>query len=344
MNIFKKYPVAIVLSIVIIILSAALGQAKHMEVSDANSNHTASEPLDSSINTAQYDNYILDNAGILSSEAKKQISLYNANWDKRYSSIVAVVTVQNTGSNSTADAANRYATEGKLSNRDALLLLSLDDQAAYLAVGDVFLPSWTSDDITELLTESLHDPYIAGNYDEAINSFLSALNSKLSTENTLTKGNPSNDSFVPTRLIFYVIALFIVLNIIDKRRYSRYAMRYGTMPTPPILFHPILFWHGPGSSWYLRQQQRHSHRPPPPPPRGGGFGGGFGGSSRGGGFGGSSRGGGFGGSSRGGGFGGSGFRGGGFGGGGFRGGGFGGGGFGGGGFGGGGSRGGGFGS
>jgi uncharacterized membrane protein YgcG len=201
-----------------------------------------------------------------------------------------------------------------LSSRDALLLLSLDNQAAYLAVGDDFFPSWASGDITQLLNASLHDPYIAGDYEGGINSFLTTLNSEFINvygANSSNKDSSHNDSGGLTRVIFFVIVLFIILNMVDKRRYSRYAMRYGTMPTPPILFRPILFWHAPGSSWYLRQQQRHSHRPPPP------RGGGFGGSSRGGGFGGSSRGGGFGGGFGGGGFGGGGSRGGGFGGGGF---------------------------
>ena len=141
-------------------------------------------------------------------------------------------------------------------------------------------------------------------------------------------------------LLVLLVAALMVLSAIDRARYNSYRARFYGGASPPYVFRPILFWHGPGYGWY----RRHWHRPPPPPPggprgpRGPGDPGGFGGIGGGsGGFGGSfggSRGGGFGGS-RGGGFGGSfGGRGGSFGG---RGGGFGGG------FGGGGGRGGGFG-
>ena len=120
-------------------------------------------------------------------------------------------------------------------------------------------------------------------------------------------------------VVIFLAVLLAVLTAIDTARYNAYRQTYYGVATPPFVFRPILFWHGPGYGWY----RRHWHQPPPPPPRGprgptpprgGGFGGGFS-SHRGGGFS-SSRGSGFGGSfggSRGGGFGGS--RGGGFGGG-----------------------------
>ncbi|MDF2839138.1 MAG: Beta-propeller domain of methanol dehydrogenase type [Evtepia sp.] len=324
MNFFKKYPIAILLSIVVIALSVALGQAKHMEASNPkpDGTNTSSTAINSTLSTSQYDNYILDEAGILNADTKKQISLYNANWDEQYQSILAVVTVKSISNTNIAEAAKRYASEAELSNRDALLLLVADNKDAYLAVGDHFFSNWTNQDITNLMNRSLYDPYKAGDYQEGINSFLSALQSEfINTYGTVNSSNHlavQKDYISLAGVVFFVLFLFIILSIIDNARYSRYALRYGAMPTPPVIFHPILFWHGPGSTWYLRRQHHHSHRPPPPP-RGGGFGGfgggGFGGSFRGGGFGGSSRGGGFGGSSRGGGFGGS-SRGGGFGGGG----------------------------
>jgi hypothetical protein len=308
--------------------------------------------LDSSLNTSQFESYILDRAGVLTVETKERISLYNANFDQRYGSIIAVVAVSNTGTTTIKDAAYQYAIDGKLSERDALLLLSIDNRDAYLAVGNQFFPNWTSANISDLLDRSLYQPYQAGDYQGGMESFFKALQQEYiqvygagnSSSKQVSYSSPSVGSILP-----FLLFLFIILTIVDNMRYSQYVARYGGMPTPPVLFHPILFWHGPGSRWYLRRESRRFRRPPPPPPRGGGFGGspprggGFGGSPpRGGGFGGS-RGGGFGGfgggsfgGSRGGGFGGGGFggsRGGGFGGGGFggfRGGGFGGGGFGGG--------------
>ena len=101
---------------------------------------------------------------------------------------------------------------------------------------------------------------------------------------------------------------YLVLGVIDRARYNTYRARYFHMAAPPVMFRPILFWHGPSSLWYRRQWHQPPPPPPPRPPRGPGGrpggGGGFhgfsgprGGSSggpRGGGFSGGSRGGGFG--------------------------------------------------
>lgn len=320
MNVLKKYPVAIALSALLIVLSIALGQTKHREIApptpEPSNTSSSSTVLDTSLPTAQYDRYITDKSDLLSSDTELLISRYSANFDQRYDSIVAVVAVPS-ASTDLKTAAYQYAEQLELSNQDALLLLSMNDHSAYLAAGDDFFPSWTSEDITNLLDRALYPNYIKGEYASGISSFFSALDTEYATTysgsgSTSSSGTVTDSGSFPA--IFLLGIVIVVCSIMDNARYSRYATRYRGIPTPPFLFRPILFWHGPTSNWYQRRQQ-HQQTPPRGDgfddddrggPRGGGFGGPRGGGFGGGSFFGGSRGGGFGGS-RGGGFGGGGF-------------------------------------
>ncbi len=347
MKVLQKRPVAIILSTLLIAASLGLGYVKHQEELTAPTpSVTQAAALDKSLDTAPFRRYILDSANILTPEGEEKLSLYNANWDHDYSSIVAVVTVASLDGKDAQDAAYDYAAQAQLGDRDALLLMSTENQDVYLAVGDHFFPQWTSGDIQALLEDSLYEDFMAKRYDQGALALFAAVHEAYAS--TLSMGGVPQEvitqglQFGP--LILILLVLLVVCTIIDHRRFRSYHRLYGSMMAPPVVFRPILFWHGPTTRWFLRRQNRRFRQPPPPPggfggpgggfsggPRGGGFGssrrgGGFSGASRGGGFGGSRGGGssfgGFGGSSRGGGFGGS--RGGGFGGG-SRGGGFGGG-------------------
>lgn len=151
MKSLTKYPVAIILSALVILLSIALGQAKHREaavpIPEPAPAGQQSSALDPSLPTAEYQKFILDDANLLSVQTKEEISRYNANFDKRYGSIVAVVAVKNTAGEALDAAAYRYAEMAQLSQKDALLLLSIESGAAYLAVGNNFFPQWDSADI-----------------------------------------------------------------------------------------------------------------------------------------------------------------------------------------------------
>ncbi len=329
----SSYPMAILLTIALIALAIFLGHAKHTEEQVEMPPPVSSEPstntppkLDLSLNTAQVSGFLLDDALVFSESTLSQLDLYNANWDKEYQAIVAVVTVHSLGDQQLHDLAWDYFDQAQLTERDALLLFSTTKEAAYLAPGDEFLPKWSNTDFSRLLTDTAQDLVRSGKYDEAALAIFSQLHSKLYEASTPSSGPTNTGQTVETSagspsfggVLFILILLIFLFNFIDNRRYYRYHRLYGGMMMPPVLFRPILFWHAPGSRWYTRRAQA----PPPPSSRNGGSGknsrgGGFGGNSsssyRGGGFGGSSssrsRGSGFGGNSssrsRGGGFGGS---------------------------------------
>lgn len=334
MKFFQKRGVAIAVLILAILASSAWGLHKAPVVSTPE----GGEKLDPSLSTASSEQYVRDDADILSDKTEEAVGLYNANWDKMFGSIMAVVTVQS--SDDLENTAYDYAEAMQLGTNDAILLIAKQQQDYYLvASGDFY-------DLLSSLSQSfvascMEDGVQKGDYDAAVRSLCAALHVELSQQ--YQQSEAALDEAASRVMFIMILIIFFILWIaLDGMRYRRYRRRYMMpgMGIPTVVYRPI-FWgrrpprsprpprsggprppYGGGSSGGNR-------RPPQPPRRpsssGGSFGG-FGSTGRGGGFGsggsfggfGSSRGGGFGGGSfggsRGGGFGGS--RGGGFGGGG----------------------------
>ena len=342
MKILQKKSVAILLTVVMVLAGVGIGQVRANQAPPV---PTAGETaLDTTLSTAAYENWLWDEADVFSKSEEKQICIYNANWDKRYTSLVAVAAVESV-TGDLADYAYELGNDIGLGQGDALLVLDIGGKDAYLATGDDFANSMLSDtEASKYLDLYLYEDFMNGNYAKGVLTLLAELNVRYVDVFGAGKAEGqviSSGGETLMGIIVLMVILIVIASLVDSMRYNAYRQSYYGVPNPPYVFRPILFWHGPSYGWYRRRW----HQPPPPPrgPRGpggmggpGGFGGGsrpssrpggfssnnrgggFGGSSRGSGFGGS-RGGGFGGSSRGGGFGGS--RGGGFGGG-FSGGGF----------------------
>ena len=346
MKFFQKRGVAIVVLILAIVASSAWGLHKAPAVSTPE----GGEKLDPSLSTAAFEQYVRDEANVLSDKTEKAVSLYNANWDKMFGSIMAVVTTES--ANDIENAAYDYAIEMQLAENDAILVIAKQQQDYYLlASGDFY-------DLLSGLSQSfvascMADGVQKGDYDAAVRSLCAALHVELSQQYQQSEA-ALDEAANGVMFIMILIIFFVLWIMLDGMRYRRYRRRYMMpgMGVPTVMYHPI-FWGrrpprgprppcsgGPRPPQGGRGSSSGNRRPPQQPRRpsggsgnsfggfgssgrGGGFGsgnfGGFGGSSRGGGFGGGGSFGGFGGS-RGGGFGGG--RSGGFGGG--RGGGFGG--------------------
>lgn len=345
MKFFQKRGVAIVVLILAIVASSAWGLHKAPAVSTPE----GGEKLDPSLSTAAFTQYVRDEADILSDKTEEAVGLYNANWDKMFGSIMAVVTVQS--SDNLENTAYDYADTMQLGSNDAILVIAKQQQDYYLvASGDFY-------DLLSGLSQSfvascMADNVQKGDYDAAVRSLCAALHVELSQQYQQSEA-ALDEAGTAVLFIMLLVLLFLIWIWLDRMRYNRYRRRYMMpgMGVPTVMYHPI-FWgrrpprgprpprsggprppHSSGSSGGNRRPPQQPRRPSGgsgnsfggfgSSGRGGGFGsgnfGGFGGSSRGGGFGGGGSFGGFGGS-RGGGFGGG--RSGGFGGG--RGGGFGG--------------------
>ena len=325
MKFFQKRGVAIAVLILAIIASGAWGLHKAPTVSTPE----GGEKLDPSLSTAAFTQYVRDDASVLSDKTEEAIGLYNANWDKMFGSIMAVVTTES--ANDLDSIAWEYANQMELAPDDAILVIAEQEGSYYL------LPSGSFRSLLESLSQSfvascMADGVQKGDYDAAVRSLCAALHVELSQQYQQSEA-ALDEAANGVMFIMILIIFFIIWIMLDGMRYRRYRRRYMMpgMGIPTVVYRPIFWGRRPPRSPrpprsggprppqggprppYSGGSSGGNRRPPQPPRRpsssGGSFGG-FGSTGRGGGFGGS-RGGGFGGG-RGGGFGGG--RGGGFGG------------------------------
>ncbi len=308
MKVLKKQSIAIALTVVMVVLAVIIGRFRMEQAGSTPIESTGDGALDPSLSVESYTTWIWDEAEVLSDSQEKEICLYNANWDRRYGSLIAVAAVKGPEAD-LGEYAYELGNEIGLGQNDALLVLDIGGKSCWLATGNNFSTMLPDDQVSIYLNDYLSEDFFRSAYGSGVLKLFQALNDRyydlygmgnlVNSPQAQSGGLRSN---MLATVIMAVVLLLIVCTIIDSSRYAAYHRRYYGMGTPPVVFRPILFWHGPGYGWYRRRWNRPP--PPPPPPGGGPRGpGGFGGFSRGGGFGSSSRGGGFGGSSRGGGFG-----------------------------------------
>ena len=190
MKFFQKRGVAIAVLILAIIASGAWGLHKAPAVSTPE----GGEKLDPSLSTAAFTQYVRDDAGVLSDKTEEAIGLYNANWDKMFGSIMAVVTTES--ANDIENAAYDYAIEMQLAENDAILVIAKQQQDYYLLASGNFY------DLLSRLSQSfvascMADNVQKGDYDAAVRSLCAALHVELSqqyqqSEAALDEANVAN--------------------------------------------------------------------------------------------------------------------------------------------------------
>ena len=126
MKFFQKRGVAIAVLILAIVASSAWGLHKAPAVSTPE----GGEKLDPSLSTAAFTQYVRDDAGVLSDKTEEAIGLYNANWDKMFGSIMAVVTTES--ANDLDSIAWEYANQMELAPDDAILVIAEQEGSYYL--------------------------------------------------------------------------------------------------------------------------------------------------------------------------------------------------------------------
>ena len=288
MGFFRKKPVAIAVLVLAVVLSSLYGLSKKPAVEIPE----GGRELDPDIGTSVMEQYVVDQADILSADTERAVEIYLANWDRWENAIMALVTVPSVEGDMES-AAYRWATQLGLGADDAILLLNRDGQDAYLFTSGAFVDAFAGQE-NSYLNSYLYDDFIAGRYDEGVLNLYAQVHLLFGS----SAGYEGGSAAGLTAVIVLAVLLLCLFSAMDTYRYNTWYRRYGSMPAPPVVFRPILFWHRP--VWSQRR-----FTPPgggPRPPRGGGGfgrGGGFGGGRGGGG--GFGRGGGFGGG-RGGGF------------------------------------------
>lgn len=281
MKAFKKRSVAVVLTLVMIAAAVGIGLIRK-PTQIVNQGTTSSTALDTTLDTSYFDKFIYDQAEMLSPAAEQSIRLYNANWDQRYNSVVAIATVNTLSGKTMDDVALDQALNIGLGEGDAIVLLDKESDRYVVYPGDEFAAI-----LTDKAMGDLESRILSGNsWEEGVLSFYTGMNqlylSNFGMGNLQTGQSSSygGGSDWVTMAVVAVVLILIIATVADNYRYNDYRSQYYGMPNPPMVFHPILFWHGPRYGWYRRRWA-----PPPPPPhdpRGPGGPGSFGGSSFGG--------------------------------------------------------------
>lgn len=286
-----------------------------------------------SLPEVSYSNWICDQAGLLTQDARQTIQEYNTAWNDKYYAVAAVASVDNIRGWKPEDYARELGAKWGLGANDMLLLL-VKGGDWYVACGDDLADQMTDTQQTKLKT-ALDTPYYAGDYSQAAVDFFrqsdvvlaQTLGQSGSHQQPAQKREwqqPSAASGVSVSgVILLIVGIFVIWSLLDRMRYNRYRRRPVVAGGP--VYYPI-FWgrrpraprpprppRGPGGPMGGGPRPPRSASPRPPrssSPRPGNYSrsssGGFGGGSRSGGFGnrggfgggrssGGSRGGGFGG-------------------------------------------------
>lgn len=293
MNVLKKRGVAVLIAIVVIAASIGIGQWRNTTANAVE--YTPDKPitqgLDTSLSTGKYEKFVYDKANVLSNSAEQSIDVYNANWDYRYNSIIAVVTVDSLGGQDIEDFAWDQGTDMSLGEGDAILAIAVDDGLYYVATGGDFSTIATSK-VTDELARILDSAFEAGKFEDGTLSFYSTMDGVYRDNFGLGNAESGYDwdqgyntyqntagTYLLIILIVTMLIIFIaVASSIDRARYNAYYGQYYGVGMPPVMFRPILFWHGPSYGWYRRRwipnyhihyPGDHNHRGPGPGPGGG---------------------------------------------------------------------------
>ena len=275
MKFFKKRGVAIAVMVLAIVLAIGIGRLK----APGGAPVPDTPALDQSLDTTYYERFIYDQAGVLNSSAEKQLAVYLANWDARYNSVTAFLSVEKVNGDP-EDYAYDMAAEYDLGDGDALLLVIKDLDEYRFVWGDDF------DTIINTRTaDRLAATMDSGSWQDCILKFYAVLNDIFVENFGVGNGSGGSQSVQYTPgygiggmklvvlVVIFAIIVILLLSAIDRSRYNAYRRQYYGVVNPPVVFRPIFFWHGPRYGWY----QRHWHQPPPPPPPSGPRGpGGFG--------------------------------------------------------------------
>ena len=130
MKLFKSKPFAVVVMIAAILFACLYSSTTKPTVDVP----AGAPELDESLSTAYFEEYIIDDANVLSAKTEKQLSAYNANWDQIAGRIIAVVTAKNVGN--VEDAAWDWAYELGLGENDAILMIDVGS-GEYTVVGGI---------------------------------------------------------------------------------------------------------------------------------------------------------------------------------------------------------------
>ena len=157
MKLFQKTSVAVALTIIMIAAAIGIGQWRAASA-DPVEETAQSTGLDSSLSTAAYTKWIDDQANVLTDQQEEQICLFNANWVKRYDSLIAVATRTSIDGN-IDDYAYDLGVQIELAAADGILVINTSNGECYLAVGSDY--PMTDSQVSSSMDQYLYEDAMA---------------------------------------------------------------------------------------------------------------------------------------------------------------------------------------
>lgn len=283
MKFLKKYPVAVVITLLAIagsiVYSQVVTPAATPEPQAPAATEEARPPvaaeagpleIDPSQNDGSSADYLRDGAGVFSQETVDQIEAYNEAWNAAYATRIAVVTVDSVEED-IGDAALEAANELGISSYDMILYLDIGGKDCYFDCGDGLWDAYMEDHniLNTYPDRYLYTDYMAGRYGDGVLKLMKAMNSyfadcfqEIGTDNLERYSEGDGYYYGETGgsivgIVLLIALVVILLSWIDRQRYRTWYGRYGHMSAPTVMFVPWVFWHRPGGWWW----NRHHHGP-----------------------------------------------------------------------------------
>ena len=158
MKIFKNRAVAWVVLVLAVVGSVCIGLSRK-------DSFLAKEPV--ALPEVEYQQWICDEADMLSDDTVAYITERNADWDAKYYAVVAVATADSIQGWTPEEAAKQLGADWKLGKNDMLLLMVRNDDY-YVACGDSVLAVLNQYDTMQAkLKQSIEGLYYSGDFDGA---------------------------------------------------------------------------------------------------------------------------------------------------------------------------------
>lgn len=277
MSFFKKTSVAVILTVLIVALCCVWGYTRAYLSNQGDTETTGQSQRAGESNLNYFLNWIDDGANLFTMETTDTLARDNLDMSNTYGTMVAVKTVNYLNGEDIETYSKELFEQVSLGSKDMMLVIESSNRAWYLVYGGG-LRSYAdgNDSLVALLQESLDDEFFQGHSDEGILALFRGLEDwcqeNLPEKDTSSaSGNPFLEHGDKVQIlslwdiltgilftllvnIWWIILLLVVLNLADRYRLHQYIRKYppDTLNVPPVLFRPILFWHGPRSAWYQR--------------------------------------------------------------------------------------------
>ena len=247
MEFFKKRGVALAVLVIAIVGAVFIGQSRK----DSFIAKKPTELLD-----VAYQNWICDDADLLSDQTEQLIRDYNGSWNGKYYAITAVATIDHLAGWDGQDYAAKLGETWGLGSNDMILLLVKDgDWQVYC--GDNVGYAMT-DTQQNQLRQAIETTYYSGDFDSAVTAFFRQADvfyaqARLDTAGSSNDGGwyapdapaaSSTDGTSIGAVVMLIIGIFVVWMLLDAVRYSRYRRRY-VVGAPVNVVRPVyypVFW------------------------------------------------------------------------------------------------------